>query len=192
MIFSHFRLPFASFLSHSSFFLFISPSASKPPTISVLQSLTMLATSMQASFIFPSFAATVSATDSARPPADICWPSHFFLRLFHLKFSTHNCICFQLNLCFLSLFFVPIVTTHLSSLNLRFFSIITLDIFSVEEAKTKILTILPSIWEISRLKHPLYALVYAAKGPFVLYKINNIIFEHGNDPPIFRCLFCLY
>ena len=33
---------------------------------------------------------------------------------------------------------------------------------------------------------------YAAKGPFVLYKINNIIFEHGNDPPIFRCLFCLY
>jgi hypothetical protein len=74
----------------------------------------------------------------------------------------------------------------------RSFSIITLDIFSVEEAKTKILTILPSIWEISRLKHPLYALVYAAKGPFVLYKINNIIFEHGNDPPIFRCLFCLY
>ena len=61
----------------------------------------------------------------------------------------------------------------------RSFSIITLDIFSVEEAKTKILTILPSIWEISRLKHPLYALVYAAKGPFVLYKINNIIFENG-------------
>ena len=50
---------------------------SKPPTISVLQSLTMLATSMQAAFIFPSFAATVSATDSARPLADICWPSHF-------------------------------------------------------------------------------------------------------------------
>ena len=28
--------------------------------------------------------------------------------------------------------------------------------------------ILPSIWDISRLKHPFYALVYAAKGPFVL------------------------
>ena len=65
----------------------------------------------------------------------------------------------------------------------RSFSIITLDIFSVEEAKTKILTILPSIWEISRLKYPLYALVYAAKGPFVLYKIYNIIFGHGNAPP---------
>ena len=36
-------------------------------------------------------------------------------------------------------FFVPIViTTHLSSINLRFFSIITLDIFSLGEAKTKI------------------------------------------------------
>ena len=44
------------------------------------------------------------------------------------------------------------------------------------------LTILPSIWDISRLKHPFYASVYAAKGPFVLYKIYNIIFEHGNDP----------
>ena len=29
----------------------------------------------------------------------------------------------------------------------------------------------------------MYALVYAAKGPFVLYKIYNISFEHGNDPP---------
>ena len=47
----------------------------------------------------------------------------------------------------------------------------------------KIWTILPSIWDISRLKHPFYALVYAAKGPFVLYKIYNIIFEHGFDPP---------
>ena len=28
-----------------------------------------------------------------------------------------------------------------------------------------------------------YALVYAAKGPFVLCKIYNIIFEHGFDPP---------
>ena len=27
---------------------------------------------------------------------------------------------------------------------------------------------LPPIWDISRLKHPFYALVYAAKGPFVL------------------------
>ena len=35
-------------------------------------------------------------------------------------------------------------------------------------------------FDISRLKHPFYALVYAAKGPFVLYKIHNIIFEHGN------------
>ena len=35
--------------------------------------------------------------------------------------------------------------------------------------------------DISRLKHPFYALVYAAKGPFVLYKIYNISFEHGND-----------
>ena len=34
-----------------------------------------------------------------------------------------------------------------------------------------------------RLKNPFYALVYAAKGPFVLYKIYNIIFEHGSDPP---------
>ena len=42
---------------------------------------------------------------------------------------------------------------------------------------------LPPIWDIYRLKHPFYALVYAAKGPFVLYKIYNIIFEHGNDPP---------
>ena len=25
--------------------------------------------------------------------------------------------------------------------------------------------------------------MYAAKGPFVLYKIHNIIFEHGFDPP---------
>ena len=45
---------------------------------------------------------------------------------------------------------------------------------------------LPSIWDISRLKYPFYALVYAAKafgkGSFVLYKIYNIIFEHGNDP----------
>ena len=39
------------------------------------------------------------------------------------------------------------------------------------------------IWDISRLKHPFYALVYAAKGPFALYKIYNITFEHGNDPP---------
>ena len=29
------------------------------------------------------------------------------------------------------------------------------------------MTSLPSIWDISRLKHPFYALVYAAKGPFV-------------------------
>ena len=36
---------------------------------------------------------------------------------------------------------------------------------------------LPSIWDISRLKHPFYAPVYAVKGPFVLYKIYNIIFE---------------
>ena len=42
---------------------------------------------------------------------------------------------------------------------------------------------LPSIWDIFRLKHPFYALVYAAKEPFVLYKIHNIIFEHGFDPP---------
>ena len=43
---------------------------------------------------------------------------------------------------------------------------------------------LPSIWDISRLKHPFYALVYAAEVPFESYKICNIIFEHGNDPPI--------
>ena len=30
---------------------------------------------------------------------------------------------------------------------------------------------------------PFHALVYAAKGPFVLYKIYNITFEHGNAPP---------
>ena len=43
--------------------------------------------------------------------------------------------------------------------------------------------ILASIWDISRLKPPFYALVYAAKGRFVSYKIDNIIFEHGNAPP---------
>ena len=42
---------------------------------------------------------------------------------------------------------------------------------------------LPSIWDISRLNIPFYALVYAGKGPFLLYKIHSIIFEHGNDPP---------
>ena len=42
-------------------------------------------------------------------------------------------------------------------------------------------------WDISRLKHPFYALVYAAKGLVVLYKIYNIIFEHGFDPsPLFE------
>ena len=45
---------------------------------------------------------------------------------------------------------------------------------------------LTSIWDISTLKHHFYALVYAAKGPFVLYKIHNIIFEHGFDPPPFE------
>ena len=36
------------------------------------------------------------------------------------------------------------------------------------------------VWDVSSLKHPFYALVNAAKGPFVFYKIYNIIFEHGN------------
>ena len=39
------------------------------------------------------------------------------------------------------------------------------------------------LWHFLGLKYPFYALVYAAKGPFVLYKIHNIIFEHGFDPP---------
>ena len=36
------------------------------------------------------------------------------------------------------------------------------------------------------LKHPFYALVYAAKGPYVLCKIHNIIFGHGKPPPRFK------
>ena len=56
-------------------------------------------------FPFPPFAATDRFCEAS------CWyllaQPFFLLSLFHLKFSTHNWICFQLNLCFLSLFFCP-------------------------------------------------------------------------------------
>ena len=85
------------------------------------------------------FPLLLQLTDSARPPADICWPSHFSFSACFISNFPHI-IGFVFSWIFVSslCFFVPIViTTHLSSINLRFFSIITLDIFSLGEAKTK-------------------------------------------------------